>query len=425
MKAIISPSFINGTIQVPASKSAMQRACAAALIRKGKTVLHNPGRSADDLAALGIITQLGATTIEVDENIEIESHGVNPISDTINCGESGLSARMFTSIAATSSKPLVVTGTGSLLKRPFDFFETTYPKLQVSIETNQGLLPLNIQGPLQPAHIEIDGQLSSQFLTGLLFAYAAAGAKGVSINVRNLKSRPYVDLSILVLASFGLNTPLLHDHRLFHFNNQPQEPKNDPFHYSVEADWSSASFFLVAGAIAGEIRLEGLDNFSVQGDKMVLHALMQTGASLSIEPESITVRQGKLKPFHFNATDCPDLFPPLVALAAYCHGTSVIEGVNRLYHKESNRALTLQQEFRKMGVIVDLQDDLMIIKGGGGVKAAEVDAHHDHRIAMACAVAALKADGEMEIEGAEAVNKSYPQFWDHLRQVKAGVTLSK
>ena len=425
MKAIVSPSLIQGTIQVPASKSAMQRACAAALISKGKTVLHNPGRSADDLAALGIITQLGATTIEVNENIEIESNGVNPIVDTINCGESGLSARMFTSIAATSSQPLVVTGTGSLLKRPFDFFETTYPKLQVSIETNHGLLPLKIQGPLQPAHIEIDGQLSSQFLTGLLFAYAAAGAKGVSINVRNLKSRPYVDLSILMLASFGLNTPLLHDHRLFHFNNQSQEPKNDPFHYTVEADWSSASFLLVAGAIAGEIRLEGLDNFSVQGDKMVLQALMQTGASLSIEPENITVRQGKLKPFHFNATDCPDLFPPLVALAAYCHGTSVIEGVNRLYHKESNRALTLQQEFRKMGVIVDLQDDLMIIKGGGGVKAAEVDAHHDHRIAMACAVAALKADGEMEIEGAEAVNKSYPQFWDHLRQVKAGVTLSK
>ncbi len=424
MKAIITPSSITGSLTVPASKSAMQRACAAALIRHGKTILHNPGVSADDLAALDIITQLGAKPVSVNGTVEIESRGVDPVSDKINCGESGLSARMFTSIAATSSRSLTVTGTGSLLKRPFDFFETTFPKLGVSVETNNGLLPLKIQGPLQPAHIEIDGELSSQFLTGLLFAYAAAEARGVSVNVKNLKSKPYIDLSILVLASFGLKTPMLHEHRLFHFNEQASDHREDPFHFRVEADWSSASFFLVAGAIAGEIRLEGLDNYSVQGDKMILHALMQADASLSIEAEQLTVRPGKLKPFHFNATDCPDLFPPLVALAAYCNGTSVIEGVQRLYHKESNRALTLQEEFGKMGVMIKLQDDLMIISGTGVVKGAEVNAHHDHRIAMACAIAALKADGKTEIEGAEAVNKSYPQFWEHLAQLKAGVTLT-
>ena len=127
--------------------------------------------------------------------------------------------------------------------------------------------------------------------------------------------------------------------------------------------------------------------------------------------------------FHFNATDCPDLFPPLVALAACCKGTSVIEGVSRLAHKESNRALSLQQEFLKMGIEITLQDDLMMIKGGEGLKGATVFSHHDHRIAMACAVAALKADGETNIEDAEAINKSYPGFFDDLKLLNADVSL--
>ena len=131
-----------------------------------------------------------------------------------------------------------------------------------------------------------------------------------------------------------------------------------------------------------------------------------------------------MKAFHFNATDCPDLFPPLVALASYCEGTSVIEGVHRLTHKESDRGLTLQEEFAKMKIEIFFQDDLMLVKGGTGVKSARVSSRHDHRIAMACAVAALKADGEVVIDDAEAVNKSYPQFWEHLQKLNAGVSLN-
>ena len=161
--------------------------------------------------------------------------------------------------------------------------------------------------------------------------------------------------------------------------------------------------------------MQGLNSFSSQADKAVLLALMQTGAGMSIEEKQINVRRAKLKPFQFNATDCPDLFPPLATLAAYCEGTSVIEGVHRLTHKESNRALTLQEELGKMGVDIMLQDDLMIIKGGKKLKGTTVSSRHDHRIAMACAVAALGAEGNTVIESAEAVNKSYPQFWEHLR----------
>ncbi|HUC79908.1 MAG TPA: 3-phosphoshikimate 1-carboxyvinyltransferase [Flavisolibacter sp.] len=422
MQVTISPTSIKGTITAPASKSAMQRACAAALLRKGQTVLHNPGVSDDDRAALDIIQQLGATIEKQEESILINSNGVQPVAGEINCGESGLSSRMFTSIAALSSSPITVTGSGSLTGRPFSFFTEVLPQLQVECNSNEGKLPLHIRGPLQPKDIEIDGSLSSQFLTGLLFAYSAANAKDVAIKVRDLNSKPYIDLTLQVMKDFGMPTPVNNHYESFSFTGQPINiSTNQPLNYSIEGDWSGGAFLLVAGAVAGDLVVLGLDVFSSQADKAVLQALMQSGATISIEEKQIHVRKSKLKAFHFNATDCPDLFPPLVALAAYCEGKTVIEGVHRLAHKESNRALTLQEEFGKMGVEITLQDDLMIINGGEGVKGAAVHSRHDHRIAMACAVAALSAEGETNIDEAEAVNKSYPQFWEHLQKMQATV----
>ena len=149
---------------------------------------------------------------------------------------------------------------------------------------------------------------------------------------------------------------------------------------------------------------------------------MDCGAGISIEPDQIELRPLPLKAFHFNATDCPDLFPPLVALAACCTGTTSIEGASRLTHKESNRAITLQEEFGKMGIEIKLQDDLMLIEGCTGLKGAAVHSHHDHRIAMACAVAALNATGETVIGEAEAINKSYPDFYEHIKSLGANVS---
>ncbi len=170
------------------------------------------------------------------------------------------------------------------------------------------------------------------------------------------------------------------------------------------------------------ITVNGLDINSTQADKAVLKALIDCGCILSVRDKQIEIGPASLKAFHFNATDCPDLFPPLVTLACYCNGTTVIEGVSRLLHKESNRAKTLQEEFGKMGVEIQLQDDLMLIKGGLGVKGAKVLSHHDHRIAMACSIAALRAEGPTIIEDAEAINKSYPGFYDQLQDV--GVILN-
>lgn len=419
----IQPSQLTGSIVAAASKSSMQRACAAALLTVGETTLHNPGNSNDDLAAIDVIQKLGAS-IEKAANgdLVISSPGIFPKNKEVNCGESGLGIRMFTPIAALSSEPITLNGTGSLLTRPMDFFDEILPKLGVTVVSNGGKLPLQIQGPLQPANIEVDGSLSSQFLTGLLMAYGAAGAHDVGITVKNLKSKPYIDLTLQVMKDFGWEVEN-QAYEVFRFTHTRTTPAAEAaIEYTVEGDWSGAAFLLVAGAIAGPITVKGLDIYSTQADKAVLQALSDCGCCLSIRPDEIEIGPLPLKAFHFNANDCPDLFPPLVALAAYCEGTTVIEGVNRLAHKESNRALTLQQEFAKLGIEINLQGDLMLIKGGTGVKGAVTHSRHDHRIAMACAVAGLKADGAVTIEEAEAINKSYPAFYQHLQQLGASVS---
>ena len=401
----------------------MQRACAAALLVKGISVIKNPGNSNDDKAALDIIQKLGAVIETNGNELTITSNGVNPIGSEINCGESGLSIRMFTPLVALSIHAITVNGSGSLTTRPMDFFDEILPQLDIKVKSNDGKLPLSIQGPIVPKNIEIDGSLSSQFLTGLLMAYSGSNASNVSIKVNNLKSRPYIDLTLHVMKQFGLKLPENKNYEEFYFAADTHNSASTTHHYTVEGDWSGAAFLLVAGAVAGNITVKGLDVFSTQADKAVLQALMDCGCILSVQPEQIEIGPAPLKAFHFNATECPDLFPPLVALAANCNGKSVIEGTKRLVHKESNRAVTLQEEFEKLGVQIDLQGDLMIIHGGSGIKSATVHSRHDHRIAMACAVAALKANGPVQIGKADAVNKSYPDFYEHLKLLGANVSL--
>jgi len=426
MKVTIHPSQLKGIIRAPASKSSMQRACAAALLSKGTSIIHNPGHSNDDKAAIGIIKALGASGEINNEELIIKDSGfpftIHHSPLTIDCGESGLSIRMFTPIVALSDKEITINGSGSLTTRPMDFFDEILPKLGVKIKSNDGKLPMVVQGPLIPANIEVDGSLSSQFLTGLLMAYSAAGAKDVSIKVNDLKSKPYIDLTLDVMKQFGMNVPENRNYEEFYFKSEIQNPKSE-IQYTVEGDWSGGAFLLVAGAIAGPITVRGLDLSSTQADRAIVDAMMSAHASVAMEAKGFKIHPGELKGFVFDANDCPDLFPPLVALAAYCKGRTTIYGVSRLLHKESNRALTLQEEFDKMGVLIKLERDEMLIQGTGIVKGADVHSNHDHRIAMACAVAGLKATSEMVIEEAMAVKKSYPDFYNDLKSLGASVSL--
>lgn len=413
----IQPASVQGSIQAPASKSAMQRACAAALLHAGITYIHNPGRCNDDLAAMEVIQHLGAQLQHGDNLLTVTGTGQVHADGAINVGESGLGVRMFTPLAALSNQSIHINGHGSLLTRPMDFFDAVLPQLQVAVTSNGGKLPMTVTGPLTPKDITIDGSLSSQFLTGLLMAFGKAATQPVTITVNNLKSRPYIDLTLEIMAHFGCQ---VHHKQYEQFIIEPVATFPPTIDYTVEGDWSGAAFLLVAGAIAGNITVKGLDINSAQADKAILRVLEQTGAGLQINEAGVQVQTTTLRPFHFDATDCPDLFPPLVALAAYCNGDSTIQGTQRLMHKESNRALTLQEEFGKLGVVIELEEDQMLIKGGGIVQGATVHSRHDHRIAMACAVAALRANGPVTIEEPMAVNKSYPGFWEDLEKLQGG-----
>lgn len=400
----------------------MQRACALALVYGGTTIITNAGNSNDEKAAKNIISTLGATVdnkrneIVVASSRHIFTSPDKKKHSIISCGESGLSLRMFVPIAALFNYDITFTGEGSILTRPIDFFDKVLPLLGVRVETNNGKLPITLRGPLKPANITVDGSLSSQFLTGLLIAYAKTCIAPVSIKVNNLASKPYIDLTLDMLKDFGYH---IQNENYEKFTVFPQKPGGImSVKYAVEGDWSNTAFLLVAGAIAGEVTVQGANINSTQGDKKIIDALERCGAFVKVEREGIVVRKRELKAFNFDATHSPDLFPPLAALAAYCKGSSEIKGVNRLLHKESNRALTLKNEFAKMNVEVELNDDVMIVKGSKEVKGASVTSHNDHRIAMACAVAGLGAKGKTTIRDAEAVNKSYPQFYDDIKTLK-------
>jgi len=422
MKAIVSPSVISGVIDAPASKSSMQRACAAALLFNGKSIINKPGHSNDDKASLQLIIDLGANVQKLDNgSLQIIGQGVNPIADQVNCGESGLGIRMFAPIISLTRKKITIKGEGSLLKRPMNFFDEVFPKLSVDIQSKNGFLPIALTGSLIPVDIEIDGSLSSQFLTGLLMAFSAANASDITITVHNLKSRPYIDLTLEVMKQFGMKIPVNSQYKSFYFSSSNPLQKNIA-EYTVEGDWSGGAFLLAAGAISGNIEVKGLNRESTQADKAFLKALEKSGTGIRYN-DGISIFKRAHQPFEFDAVDCPDLFPPLVALASYCPGLSRIKGVHRLTHKESNRAETLQQEFGKLGVKTWFENDEMFIQGGEEVKGGEVHSNNDHRIAMACAVAGLKATSDTIISDADAINKSYPDFYDDLQKLGASVRI--
>jgi 3-phosphoshikimate 1-carboxyvinyltransferase len=414
MERYLEPSAIKGTVKAPASKSMTQRAIAAALLADGQSIIHNPSYCDDSLAAMSIAVGLGAR-VEPQVN-ELKINGSAILKEPkLNCGESGLAIRMFSPIAALYTAEITMVGANSLKKRPMFMIEEALNQLGVKCASTGGYLPLTIEGPLDGGHCEIDGSVSSQLLTGLLMALPLA-AKDSQIKVNNLKSKPYIDMTIQILKSFGIAVENS-DYSLFRIRGNQ---KYIPHSYTVEGDWSGGAFLLVAGAINGDICVKGLRSNSMQSDMAIVKALENAGAHIIKGDDQVEITKSELKAFKFDATESPDLFPPLVALASCCKGISSIKGVSRLIFKESNRAKTLKEEFGKMNIRLEIIDDLMHVTGGRP-KAARVESHDDHRIAMALAVASLGADGKVYIRDSQCVAKSYPCFFDDLRHLGAVV----
>jgi 3-phosphoshikimate 1-carboxyvinyltransferase len=410
MQRSVRPSEIKGSIKAPASKSMMQRSVAAALLSDGFTILRNPSFCDDSMAALDIARRLGAV-IEIKKDEVFIKGGFAPNQDHVNCHESGLCLRMFTPIASLHNSLITINGSGSLLRRPVGMVQDALLQLGVECKTNNGFMPVTVKGPLRGGTAMIAGSISSQLLTGLLMALPLVKSKS-ELMVDELKSKPYIDMTLRVLRAFGIEV----ENKNYEAFNIPGNQKYRARDYCVEGDWSGASFPLVAAALSGQVKVIMLQKESEQPDKAIVEVLRKTGAAVVIKENSIEVKRNMLNAFEFDATECPDLFPPLVALAAHCNDITTIKGAERLKHKESDRAGALREEFGKLGVDVRVDGDEMIIRGGQ-VKGGKVNSHNDHRIAMAAAATAVAAQSEVIIDGAQCVAKSYPGFFDDMDKI--------
>jgi len=404
----IHPSEIGGNIAAPGSKSVTIRAVAAGLLAPFGTVIHRPSGCEDARVALEIAGKMGAQIRTDGETIEMTG-GLKPFEGGIHCGDSGLAIRLFSAIAALYDFPVEFTGDATLQKRPMNDLPGALCELGARVTTHKGYLPVRIQGPIKGGTATIDGSVSSQYMTGLLMALPLLSDPS-KIHLNNLRSKPYIDLTMDVMASFGIEVQNI-DYKTFVIPGSQVYSGGD---YRVEGDWSGAAFMLAAGALQGPVKISNLDLKSRQADIRILDALEKMGARLSITSDTVVVAKSELKGFEFDITDCPDLAPPLVALAAHCSGISKLNGARRLQVKESNRGQVMMSEFRKLGVDIRLSDNILYIDGGtvgGGI----VFPHQDHRIAMAASILALKAQKPVEVMDPECVNKSYPDFFRDLK----------
>lgn len=420
----VRPSVLSGTVFAPPSKSVMQRVIAGALLAEGASMLHHPSESDDCTAALATAAALGAEVELGEDAIRITGVGgqLAPRTHAINVGESGLGMRLFTPIAALHNEALTITGSGSLLHRPQQQLAALLPALSAQCATEAGgRPPLRVQGPLAGGTLEVDGSLSSQFLTGLLFALPACTADSTLV-VKDLVSRPYVELTLAVLADFGIQV-----HETSTGWQVPGGQTYQPWEGVIDGDWSGASALLVAGMLAAEtaITVDGLQTAYPQADEAIRGALLFAGGAASGTDDGIQVARRPVRAFNMDLTDSPDLFPVLASLAAFANKPSTLKGAHRLVHKESNRILALQQVFEAAGIELrhDPDADALVVvprKGKEKVLPARIDAQGDHRIAMAAALLGV-AGAPIEIVGAECVAKSYPAFFDDLESLGAVV----
>ena len=413
MYKVISPFVYNGSIKINSSKSYFQRAIALSCLSKSNCLIHGDSNSYDIKVALKICSEIGFDVVLGANSVMLnKSPNFDLKSISVNVGESGLCARMFGVVLASIFENTEIFGEGTvnLRKINLSFLE----QLGVKIISTNNLLPITINGKLSSGFINIDGSEGSQLLSGLLIALPFLKKDSV-INVSNLVSKPYVDMTISLLNDFGIEIVNNNYKSFFIRGGQNSNVAT----YTIEGDWSGAAFHLVGAAISGSVNVKGLNVNSLQADRAIIKVLELCGAIVTCENNVVCVKKNKLNSFLFDATECPDLFPPIVALASCCKGRTVISGVKRLKNKESNRAYTLQREFGKLGVAIKIENNKMIVEGGNQIYGGKVDSHKDHRIAMALSIMACVSDTQISIQNYQAVSKSYSKFYSDLSNVSS------
>ncbi len=386
-KVSISRSKLNGNITAPPSKSAAHRALICSYLAGGGTV--SPIINSKDMqATLGVID------------------GLKDKSPRVHCIESGSTLRFMIPVAASLGKSVTFTGEGSLLKRTVGEYVDLLPQHGITVKSD-GYLPFTISGQLQNGNYEVDGNVSSQYVTGLLLALANLQGDSAIVLKTPLQSKPYVDMTVKIMNDYGVRVVETNFGYLIKGSQKYQT-----LDYNVEGDWSQAAFFMAAGAICGDVTVSGLDLKCAQGDRYIIDVLANFGADIVVEGNQVHCKQSELKGIEVDVTNIPDLVPIIAVTAAFANGQTVITGGERLRYKESDRITSVVTNLEKMGVDVIEQPDGMIINGCGDVFGAKLDGFNDHRIVMAFSVAALGAYGKTEITNAESINKSYPQFFE-------------
>lgn len=406
----IHPSAISGSIVPPRSKSAAHRALIAAALAGGGEV-RGVQPSDDVLATLGALPALG-----VQARLTGETARLSPVAaaadeaPTADCAESGSTLRFLLPVFAARGVPVTLTGRGRLPQRPLGVYRDCLPAHGVSLHGDR--LPLTLSGRLEGGEYRLPGDVSSQFITGLLFALPLCAQDSVLRLTTPLESAGYVDMTLAVLRRAGVRIEGATDGWRI-----PGGQRYAVKTYEVEADWSQAAFLLAAGALAGEVAVRGLDGDSAQGDREIVPLLRRFGAAVEQTADGIVCRRAPLHGIDIDASQIPDLVPVLAVVAAAARGTTRITGAARLRLKESDRLAAMADCLRRIGAAAVEQPDGLVIEGGRPLTGGEASGCGDHRIVMSMAVAALACRRPMTITGASAVAKSWPAFFTDLQSI--------
>lgn len=408
----VEPSQLNGTVAIPPSKSDVHRAIICGALSRGKCVISPVDLSEDIKATIGCVETLGAKVNITEGVLTIDgSEMFKGDNYQIFCNESGSLLRFIIPVVSAMGISATFTGAGRLPERPIGIYLDCLPKAGVKCTTKSGL-PLTVEGQLQAGTFEIPGNVSSQFITGLLFALPLLKEDSKIILTSPLESVAYVDITINVMKKFGVIIETT-DYGYFVKGNQKYIPKN----YTTEGDWSNAAFFMTAAAIKGDITVTGVDKNSAQGDKEIAEILKRFGAKVEFTDNSVRVQKGDLKATDIDARQIPDLVPILAVCATFAEGTTHITGAERLRIKESDRLSAIANAINQLGGNVIEKPDGLVITGVKSLKGGTVQGVNDHRIVMAMSVATLMATDTVTITDMESIKKSFPNYFEEYNRL--------
>lgn len=408
----IYPGSLTGEVIIPPSKSMSHRAVICAGLSDGISTINNIGTSRDIEATCEAMKSFGIQVDRSDDSLRIRGcKDLEMKNSRIECNESGSTLRFIIPIAALIGKPVTFYGEGRLVERSLEPYYSIFMTQGIKYETNDGRLPLRIDGRLTQGEFKLEGNISSQFISGLMFALPLLqGDSQITITSR-LESKPYVDLTMKTLKDFSIEIEN-HDYRNFFIKgNQKYRATN----CTIEGDFSQAAFWLAAGALGSEVSCRGLDMDSMQGDKAVLDIISRMGGKIVALPDNVRVLPSDTRGTIIDASQCPDLVPILAVLGAIGEGRTEIINAERLRIKESDRLKAISSELGKLGACIEEREKGLVVDGIKSLKGGRVDSWNDHRIAMALAIAATRCEEPVIINDSACVNKSYPGFWEHYK----------